>query len=79
VLLSLNISDVLMCVYCAHVHMYINRQDICVIVCITEYLRELDFSIFFAFVCMPVYLREIDFPIIFALKSQVGPGIDHTI
>ena len=59
--------------------MYINRQDMGVIVCITEYLRELDFSIFFAFVCMPVYLRQIDFSIIYSLKSQVGPGIDHTL
>ena len=66
-----------MSVYCAHVvHMYMIRQDMCLIVCITIYLRELNFSFFFGFVCMPVYLREIDFPIIFALKSQVGPGID---
>ena len=59
--------------------MYIIRQDMCLIVCITNYLRELNFSIFFVFVCMPVYLREIDFPIMFALKSQVDPGIDYTI
>ena len=68
-----------MSVYCAHVHMFIKRQDMCLIVCITNYLRELNFSIFFVFVSMPVYLREIDFPIMVALKSQVDPGIDYTI
>ena len=62
-----------------HVHMYIIRQDMCLIVCITNYFRELHFSIFFVYVCMPVYLREIDFPIMFALKSQVGPGFDVSV
>ena len=68
-----------MSVYCAHVHTYITGQDMCLIVCSTNYLRELNFSLFFVFVCMPVYLREIDFLIISALKSQVGPGIDVTV
>jgi hypothetical protein len=66
-------------VYCAHVHRYIKRQDMCLIVCITNYLRELNFSIFFVFVCMPVYLREINFPIMSALKSQVVPGFDVSV